>query len=173
MQTTETTEAETLTDDEIAALTADAPAEEGTCPEAFCPTDAGGVDWVLRKIAAARAEAKLIRENMEAMARACERDAEHLEWKYGRSLQTWLEAQLQGGKGKSKRLPHGVIGYRTKPAGVRLTDPAAALAWARENLPGAVTEALDRKALTARLLDTGEALPFAALTPPEETFYIK
>jgi len=127
----------------------------------------------LGKIAAARGEAKLIRENMEAMARACERKAKHLEWKYGGALQTWLEAELAGGKGKSKRLPHGVLGYRTKPAGVCLTDPAAALAWARENLPAAVTEALDKKALTTRLLDTGEGLPFAALQPAEEVFYIK
>ena len=170
MQTTDTSQAETLTAEEVAALIADAPA---CTPDAFCPTDAGGVDWVLRKIAAARGEAKLLRENMEAMARACERQAEMLEWKYGGALQTWLEAELQGGKGKSKRLPHGVIGYRTKPAGVCLTDPAAALAWAKENLPDAVTEAIDRKALAARLLDTGEALPFAALTPAEETFYIK
>ena len=182
VQTFEKSAAETLTndsltDEEIAALTADAPTEEGACPEAFCPTDAGGVDWVLGKVAAARAEAKLIRENMEAMARACERRAEHLEWKYGGALQTYLEAELAGGKGKtnskSKRLPHGVLGYRTKPAGVCLTDPAAALAWAKENLPDAVTEAIDRKALAARLLDTGEALPFAALQPAEEVFYIK
>ena len=173
MQTTETTEAETLTDDEIAALTADAPAEEGTCPEAFCPTDAAGVDWVLRKIAAARGEAKMLRENMEAMPRACERRAEHLEWKYGANLQTWLEAELQGGKGKSKRLPHGVIGYRTKPAGVQVTDPAALLAWTKANFPAAVTEALDRKALSARLLDTGEAADGARLSPAEEVFYIK
>ena len=170
MQTTDTSQAETLTTEEVAALIADAPA---CTPDAFCPTDAGGVDWVLRKIAAARGEAKLLRENMEAMARACERRAEHLEWKYGANLQTWLEAELAGGKGKSKRLPHGVIGYRTKPAGVCLTDPAAALAWAKENLPDAVTEVLDKKALAARLLDTGEALPFAALQPTEEVFYIK
>ena len=50
---------------------------------------------------------------------------------------------------------------------------AAALAWARENLPAAVVERLDRKALAERLLDTGEALPFAALEPSEEVFYIK
>ena len=166
---------ETLTDEEIAALTADAPAEEGTGSEAFCPTDAAGVDWVLGKIAAARAEAKLIRENMEAMARICERKAEHLEWKYGGPIQTYLRAELAGskGSGKSKRLPHGVIGYRTKPAGVCVTDPAAALAWARDNLPAAVGEALDRKVLSDRLTATGEALPFAALQPETETFYIK
>ena len=172
MTTTETREADTLTEAEITALIEDAPA---TAPEAFCPTDAAGVDWVLGKIAAARGEAKLIRENMEAMARACERRAEHLEWKYGAALQTYLQAELVGGKGngKSKRLPHGVIGYRTRPAGVCLTDPAAALVWAKENLPAAVTEAVDRKALAARLLDTGEVLAFAALQPAEEVFYVK
>ena len=173
MQTTDTTEAETLTAEEVAALIADAPAEEGTCPEAFCPDTADKADWVLGKIAAARAEAKLLRENMEAMARACERKAEHLEWKYGTNLQTWLEGELQGGKGKSKRLPHGVLGYRTRPAGVSVTDPAAALEWAKENLPDAVTLHLDKKALAERLLDTGEALDFAALQPAEEMFYIK
>jgi len=170
MQTTDTSQAETLTAEEVAALIADAPA---AAPEAFCPTDAGGVDWVLRKIAAARGEAKLLRENMEAMARACERQAEMLEWKYGGALQTWLEAELAGGKGKSKRLPHGVIGYRTKPAGVQVTDPAALLAWTKANFPAAVTEALDRKALSARLLDTGEAADGARLSPAEEVFYIK
>ena len=107
------------------------------------------------------------------MARACERNAEYLEWKYGANLQTYLQAELQGGKSKSKRLPHGVLGYRTRPAGVSLTDPAAALAWARENLPTAVIEGLDKKVLAERLLDTGEALPFAALQPSEEVFYIR
>ena len=170
MQTTDTSQAETLTAEEVAALIADAPA---CTPDAFCPADAGGVDWVLRKIAAARGEAKLLRENMEAMARACERQAEMLEWKYGGALQTWLEADIAGGKGKSKRLPHGVIGYRTKPAGVQVTDPAALLAWTKANFPAAVTEALDRKALSARLLDTGEAADGARLSPAEEVFYIK
>ncbi len=175
MQTADTTEAETLTAEEIAALIADAPAPypEGINAEAFCPTDAAGVDWVLKKIAAACAEAKLIRENMEAMARAIERSADALEWKYGGAIQHFLEAQTEGGKKKSIRLPHGVIGYRTRPAGLSVTDPAAALEWAKENLPDAVTLHLDKKALAERLLDTGEALPFAALQPAEEVFYIK
>ena len=170
MQTTDAADAETLSAEEVAALIADAPA--GT-PEAFCPTDAAGVDWVLGKCAAARGEAKLIRENMEAMARACERKAEALEWKYGGAIQTYLRAELAGGNGKSKRLPHGVIGYRTRPAGVAVTDPGALLLWAKENLPEAVTEALDRKTLAARLLDTGEAPDGARLTAAEEVFYIR
>ena len=177
---TETTEklnteatAETLTAAEMAALIADAPGED---KEAFVPTDAAGVDWVLAKAAAARAEAKLIRENMELMARACERRAEHLEWKYGGAIQHWLNAELlEAGKGaaKSKRLPHGLVGYRTRPAGVAVTDPAAARAWALEHLPAAVVETLDKKVLAARLAETGEAVDFAAFQPAEQVFYIK
>jgi endonuclease/exonuclease/phosphatase (EEP) superfamily protein YafD len=63
--------------------------------------------------------------------------------------------------------------YRTKPAAVSVTDPAAALSWAQEHLPDAVTLHLDKKALSDRLTATGEALPFAAFQPAEEVFYIK
>ena len=128
---------------------------------------------VLGKMAAARAEAKLIRENAELMAREAERRAEALEWKYGANLQTWLRAELSGGKKKSVRLFHGVLGYRQKPAGVSVTDPAAALVWAQEFLPAAAVLSLDKKALAEALLTTGEALDFARLTPAEDVFYIK
>ncbi len=169
MTTTETNTTE-LTTEEVAELVADAPAAD---PCAFVPTDAAGVDWVLRKMNAARAEAALIRQNAELMARACERQADALEWKYGAALQTWLRAEIDGGKKKSVRLYHGVVGLRTKPAGVCVTDPAAALGWAQENLPAAVTLTLDKKALGAALLETGEAVPFAEFQTPEEVFYIK
>lgn len=175
MQTeTNTTE---LTEEEVAELVADAPAPNNGADNnggtSFCPTDAAGVDWVLGKMSAARAEATLIRQNAEAMARECERRAEHLEWKYGAALQTWLRAEIAGGTKKSKRLFHGVLGYRQKPAGVTVTDPAAALSWARSNVPGAVTEALDKKALAEALLTNGESVPFAEYQAAEEVFYIK
>ena len=170
MTTIENTDTMELTAEEVAALIADAPAES---PAAFVPTDAAGVDWVLGKIAGRRAAAARIRENAEKMARAEEREAEALEWKFGGDLQRFLATETDGGKRKSVRLYHGVLGYRTKPAGVCVTDPGAALSWARENLPAAVTEALDKKALTAALLGTGEVLSFAALQPAEEVFYIK
>lgn len=152
------------------AETSEASAQE---TEGFTPDSAAKVDWVLAKIAARRSAAALIRENGEAMAREEEREAEALEWKYGPAIQTWLNAELAGGKKKSKRLYHGVIGYRTRPAGVSFTNPAAALVWARASCPAAVTETLDRKALASALLETGEAVDFAAFTPAEEVFYLK
>ena len=169
---TEDTQTTELTAEEVAELVADAPAPNNG-EVAFVPTDAAGVDWVLGKMAAARAEAKLIRENAELMARECERRAEALEWKYGANIQTWLRAELADGNKKSKRLLHGVLGYRTKPAGVSVTDPAAALVWARVNLPAAVTLSLDKKALADALLTNGEAVDFATLNHAEEVFYIK
>lgn len=174
MQTEDTTE---LTAEQIEALTADAPAPNNSDSTEgvgeFIPADAAGVDWVLKKCAAARAEAKLIRENAELMARECERRAEHLEWKYGANLQTWLRGELADGKRKSVRLLHGVIGLRTKPAGVNVTNPAAALAWAKQHLPAAVAERLDKAVLAESLLTNGESTDFAQLTAAEEVFYIK
>ena len=173
MQTIDTSE--TLTAEQIDALIADAPAADPNNPDpcAFVPTDENGVNWVLGKIADARARAARIRENAELMARAEERKAEALEWKYGANLQTWLRAEIAGGKRKSVRLLHGVLGYRAKPAGVHVTDDAAALAWAREFLPGAVTVRLDKKVLADALLTNGESVDFATLNHAEEVFFIK
>ncbi len=164
------TNAEILTAGQMDTLIADAPAAD---PCAFVPTDAAGCDWVLGKLADARARAARIRENAELMARAEERKAEALEWKYGGALQTFLRAEIAGGKKKSVRLYNGVLGYRTKPAAAVVTDPAAALAWAQEFLPAAVTLTLDKKVLAETLLTSGESVDFARLNPAEEAFYIK
>ena len=169
MQTEDTTE---LTAEQVDALIADAPAPNNGEGE-FIPTDAAGVDWVLKKCAAARAEAKLIRESAELMARECERKAEHLEWKYGAAMQAWLRTELGGGALKSKRLFHGVVGFRQKPATVVVTNFASALAWAKECLPGAVTETLERKVLAGKLVGAAVVPDFVQIVPAEEQFYIK
>ena len=167
MNETETTE---LTERQIEALIADAPAPD---PCAFIPTDAAGVDWVLGKMADARARASRIRQNAELMARAEERKAEMLEWKYGAALQTWLRAELAGGNKKSVRLYNGTLGYRQKPAGVSIMNEAAAIAWAQEHLPEAIAVRLDKKVLTEALLTSREVVSFAMLNDAEEVFYLK
>jgi phage host-nuclease inhibitor protein Gam len=147
--------------------------ERGEQPDAFTPDTADKVDWVLGRIADARARAARLRENMELMAREAEREAAFFEWKYGPALQAFARAQTEGTRRKSLRLPNGVLGYRTRPAGVSVTDDAAALAWAKSHLPAAVAERLDRKALADALLASGEVVGFAALMPAEEIFFIK
>jgi len=138
----------------------------------FVPDTAEKVDWVLGRIADHRARAARIRENAELMAKEADRQAEGLEWQFGPALQAFAREQLTGKK-KSLRLFHGVIGYRTKPAGVTVGNEAEAIAWAKANLPLAVTERLDKKALAEALLSTGEAVDFAAFTAAEEVFYIR
>ena len=168
MNETETTE---LTAEQVEALTADAPSP--VRGGEFIPTDTAGVDWVLGKMADARARAQRIRENAEKMARAEERNAEYLDWKYSTALQAYVRQELAGCKKKSIRLFNGVVGFRTKPAGVNITDASAAGQWAREFCPDALVTNLDRKALGAALLETGEAVDFADFTPAEDVFYIK
>jgi len=148
-------------------------AGQGPEGEPFVPDTADKIDWVLGKIADARTRAARVRENMELIAREHEREAEHLEWKFGVALHSWLRTELEGSKKKSRRFSNGVLGYRTRPAAVTLTDPAAALCWARESLPGAIVETLDRKALTTALMETGAAVPFASFQPAEDVFYLK
>lgn len=152
---------------------ADAVSDHCAGEDAFTPDTREKADWVLSKIADAKARAARIRENAETMAKQAEAEATFMEWRYGAALQAFARQELAGGKRKSLTLYHGCIGFRTKPAGVQIGDPNAALTWARENLPAAVTETFDRKAVTAALLATGEAVDFAAFTLPEDVFFIK
>jgi hypothetical protein len=150
--------------------------EESAAP-CFVPDTKEKADWVLGKIADARARAARIRENAERMARQAEGEAEHLEWKYGAALQDLARRELAYGKRKSLSLYHGTLGFRTRPAGVTVTDEADALVWAQLNAPEALTTRLDRKALREALegllAATGEVVPFAQFTPEEEVFYIR
>ena len=83
-------------------------AQEDDQPEDFSPDTPEKADWVLGRIADARARAARIRENMELMAREAEREADFFEWKYGPALQAFLRAVLgEGGRRKSVRLPNG------------------------------------------------------------------
>jgi phage host-nuclease inhibitor protein Gam len=139
----------------------------------FTPDTKERADWVLGKIADARSRAARIRENAETMAKQAEAEATFFEWKYGPALQAFARQELTGGKRKSLTLYNGTLGFRNKPASVSIGDTKAALAWARENLPEAVVETIDKKAIADALLSTGEAVDFAVLNAEEQVFYIK
>ena len=168
-----------ITDAGIEALTSAAVVPDDAedtedAADGFTPDTADKANWVLGLIADRRAAAARIRANAELMAREQEREAEQLEWRFGPALQAFVRQELAGGKRKSVRLYNGVLGYRTKPAGVTVTDEAAALSWAVENdLDAVISTRLDKKALGDLLLSTGEAVPFARLNPADEVFFIK
>lgn len=163
---------QTLTPDTENTLAGESILEDAPA-DAFTPDTADKADWVLGKIADARARAARVRENAEKIARAHEAEAEGLEFRFGPALQAFTQKELAGSKRKSLRLLNGVIGWRTRPASVSLVNPTAALVWAQENLPAAVTQTLDRKTLSAALLDTGESVDFAIFQPEEEVFYLR
>ncbi len=152
-----------------------APEALETAPEAgeapFVPDTHEKVDWVLSKVADHRARAARIRENAELMAKEADREAEGLLWQFGPVMQDYARRELAGGKKKSIRFFHGVIGYRTKAASVQITNEPEARAWAEANLPSALR--VDSRALAAHLLDTGEVIDGAQLMPAEEVFYVK
>lgn len=175
-----------LTAEEMVAL-AD---EQELAPEGFCPTTADEVDWVLGKIADARARAARVRENAEKIARQAEAEAAFFEWKYGAPLQDFARRQIEaeGGRRKSVRLFNGCLGWRTSPARLVIAEgqdaEEQALAWAKTHLPDAVcrVERLDRLLLKEHVaecgdavvaMDTGEVVPWAAVLPAEERFFIK
>ena len=189
---------DTLTEtyDLDADLTADAEpdgAAAETTPESFTPDTPEKADWLLGRLADLRGRAARVRDNGEKMARELEHQAAFLEMRYGAALQDFARRELDGGRRKSLRLYNGVIGFRVNPARVVIAgdtdaDAAAALDWARANLPDAVSvrETLDRRAVLGLVGErlqasaegvidtaTGEVLPFATVQPAEEKFYIK
>jgi len=144
--------------------------EGATEASPFVPDTADKVDWVLSKVADHRARAARIRENADKMAREADAEAESLLFLFGPALQDFARRELTGKK-KSIRLYHGVLGYRTKPAAVIITNEPEARAWAEANCPTALR--VDSRILAARLLETGEVIDGAQLVPAEEVFYVK
>lgn len=170
--------------EEQASLESDSPA----VPEGFYPDTAEKADWVLEKIADAKARASRIRENAEKMAKQAETEATFFEWKFGMALREFARKELETSRRKSLTLYHGSLGFRTTPARVSLApekpQEALAVAWAKENLPEAVAvqERLNRAAFDDLVesteagvvfVTTGEVLPWAQAVPAEEKFYIK
>ena len=147
--------------------------EPKDAPEAFAPRTAEEVDWVLGRIADHKGRAARIRANGEAMARAAEHEAAFLEMRFGAAIQEFVRRDTDGTRRKSTKLYNGVVGFRQKPARVEITDAARALAHAKEHVPAAVVERLDRKAYDKALMESGEVLEFAALVPASDEFYIK
>jgi hypothetical protein len=149
--------------------------------EPFTPDTADKADWLIGKIADARQRAARVRENAEAIARQHEAEADGLLWQFGAALQEFARKETDRSKRRSVRLLNGQIGFRTKPAAFTVADDVAALVWVRENLPAVLR--LDKRAFADVLAvteegnavhgETGERLPFVAVMPAEDVFFVK
>lgn len=165
------------------------------------PTEAF-VNWVVRKIIAAREYKFHVEAYAAAEVRRAEAEEQYFWEKYAPQLRAWTQQQIAANKGKRKsiRLPAGTIGFRIEPTHLDIADPPAALAWCLEHLPSAVRLAVDisgeqaaafrawqqthcpdaevgerllKSVLTEHAKETGELPPGATICAGQERFYVK
>jgi hypothetical protein len=133
--------------------------------------------WVVRKVVEERAHRQRVADWYEAETRRSERREQFLLHRFGAQLSDWTRHQLhqQYGKRRSIHLPSGVVGFRTEPARIVVTDERKLLDWCRGHLQSAVkvVESILKGEISAHLKETGECPEGAELAGGGEKFYIK
>lgn len=156
---------------------------------AFVVDDLNKADWVLAKLATAEAELASVRlrraallENLERQERRHQQRINSLHARFGEQIRAVAEQELakRGSKTKTIRLDHGSLSFRKTAGTTKLTDPEAALEWARSHARWiikrkeyvTVTDA--RKAVEeARRDGSLVATPWIEVSGPHESFSIK
>jgi phage host-nuclease inhibitor protein Gam len=150
--------------------------------EPFAIDTEARADWLLTKLAALDAEGALLKAQADAAVKRLQSDRESLLFRFGAELEAFAAQQVQADrKGrKSVILPHGTLAFRTVPASVRVSDPAAAIEAAKQfDMPNMVEtrEVLDtaryQKAAQQALQRQGCLLPGVEVTPARASFSIK
>jgi phage host-nuclease inhibitor protein Gam len=91
-------------------------------------------------------------------------------------LDRWIRAVAEyvpfPGKAKSRNLPRGVVGFRTRPERLVVEDPDAALAWAKaRNLETNMEETVPHAVLVKAWKEERGVPAGCTVVPAEETFY--
>ncbi len=146
-------------------------------PSVFSIDSTDRANWLLRKLANLDTEKTRVKAQAEAILRQLDTDREGLLYLYGSQLEAFTRQELAktGNRRKSLTLLQGTCGFRTVPARMSVTDAAAALDYAKANLPEAVKtlETLDPAAYRKRAEETGELLPGLVALPSQEAFSVK
>ena len=165
-----------LTEEGRAAVL-DTQTETTETAETFCINSTDRANWLLRKIANLDTEKARVKAQAEAILHGLDTDREGLLYLYGSQLEAFTRQELerQGSRRKSLTLLQGTCSFRSVPARFTLSDPGAALFYARENLPEAIktVETLDRTAYLHRAETTGELLPGIESVPSREAFSLR
>ena len=139
-------------------------------------------NWYLRRLATIEGEKARVTAQAALIVKQLAADAEGLRYIYEPELQEFVRQELakKGNRRKSLAFLQGTACFRTVPAGVKITDPDAALEFARRNMPAAVNmiETLDGEAYRkfAEKMRAGgaETLPDGVeATPERESFSVK
>lgn len=104
----------------------------------FHVTDESSADWVLRKIAEARAGRKRVEAQLAAKVEAYRREEEYFTMRYQNELRIFAFVELDGKKTKTLKLAEGSLSFRVTPPKLVVRDESLALAWATINAPNAI-----------------------------------
>ncbi len=145
-------------------------------PPAFRVADTASANWVIRKVIEARAYADRVKRWAELELRRADREEQFFLGRFGAELEAWARAEianLHDGR-KSLRLPSGMIGFRTAPPSLLITDENKLLEWAQGHLRQAVeVRRLIRKSvLLEHLKLTGECPIGAEIRDGDERMFI-
>lgn len=160
--------------------------EPSTATPAWRCNDRGTADWIMRRLAALRAEAAAIEAQKAAAIERVEKRAADLLSRIERGIgfftyhladycQREKATLLGGGKKKSAEMLHGRIGWRKKGGKLRVTDKAALVAWLEHQPPEDGLYRLkvepDMAAIQARFRAAGEIPPGCEYELEEDVFY--
>jgi hypothetical protein len=149
--------------------------EDPAVPEAFAVRDRASANWVVRKIAEARAYADHVKAWAELELRRAQREEAFFLRRFGTELEAWARAEIESSRRKSLKLPAGTVGFRTEPIRLEINDEQKLILWCRRHLPDAVrvqTSVL-RAAVKEHLVQTGECPDGTQPSGGGERFYIR
>jgi len=111
----------------------------------FHVTDAHTAEWLMERlfnidldISKEEKRLKALMDNAQSKINDLKRRRNGLMFKYGPELEHYALTQAENGKSKTWKCPFGTVSFRSVPSTYKLNDPAAGLAWAKENWPEAV-----------------------------------
>ncbi len=154
----------------------DAPVSaECDVPETFAVDDAASANWLVRKIVETRAYAKHVKEWADGELRRAEREELFFLHRYGRQLEDWARAEIAKSRRKSIKLPAGMVGFRTEPPKLDVTDEAKLVAWCRTALPTAlrIETHILKQHVKDHVVITGECPDGTVISGGGQRFYVR
>lgn len=158
--------------------TIEAPEDEAPAPapERFIIDTEDKAVWALDRIMREREALARLDAQYAAMRAAQVAELERVEARFLLPLEDWARANPPK-KGKTIKTLAGNLSFRTVKGGMRVTDKAAALEYARAERPELLRvkmiEELDAEKAKAHALETGEVVPGLEWVEDREVFDVK
>lgn len=145
--------------------------------ERFSVHDEKTAAWVVRKVVEERMHRQRVEQWRDHEVTCSQRREAFLLHRFGEQLMHWTRRQLdqQHGSRRSLHLPSGIVGFRTEPTKVLVTDERQLVAWCQEHLPSAVkvVRSILKTEISTYIKQSGECPDGAEFGGGGEKFYIK